>query len=143
MNKVVLTDACFWLGLVDPRDQYHTQSNEISEVIENNKILFPWPCVYETITTRLARQRERLIFFEKLLNKPEIIRIDDSEYRENAMIEVFESNRMQGFTYSLADGVIREILKDVNTKVDYLVTYNEKDFADLCHKRKIKIFNQV
>ena len=36
--------------------------------------------------------------------------------------------------------VIRFMLMNVNLKVDYLVTYNEKDFVDVCKKRKIGIY---
>jgi hypothetical protein len=33
MAKIVLTDACFWLGLVDPKDQYHEMANTVAELI--------------------------------------------------------------------------------------------------------------
>jgi predicted nucleic acid-binding protein len=121
MSKIILTDTCFWLGLVDPRDQYHEMSNTIADVIEGHQIVFPWPCLYETISTHLTRRREQLLYLEKLIKKPEITLLDDTEYKDNALEEVFNSNRL-GFTYSLTDSVIREILKDINVRVDYFVT---------------------
>ena len=138
MSKIILTDTCFWLGLVDPRDQYHEMSNTIADVIEGHQIVFPWPCLYETISTHLTRRREQLLYLEKLIKKPEITLLDDTEYKDNALEEVFNSNRL-GFTYSLTDSVIREILKDINVRVDYLVTYNNRDFEDICQKRQIEI----
>ena len=42
-------------------------------------------------------------------------------------------------TYSLVDAVIREILKDKNLQIDYLATFNTRDFIDICAKRKIEI----
>ena len=140
MSKIILTDTCFWLGLVDPRDQYHEMSNTIADVIEGHQIVFPWPCLYETISTHLTRRREQLLYLEKLIKKPEITLLDDTEYKDNALEEVFNSNRL-GFTYSLTDSVIREILKDINVRVDYLVTYNNRDFEDICQKRQIEILN--
>lgn len=140
MSKIILTDTCFWLGLVDPRDQYHEMSNTIADVIEGHQIVFPWPCLYETISTHLTRRREQLLYLEKLIKKPEITLLDDTEYKDNTLEEVFNSNRL-GFTYSLTDSVIREILKDINVRVDYLVTYNNRDFEDICQKRQIEILN--
>jgi predicted nucleic acid-binding protein len=142
MAKIILTDTCFWLGLVDPSDQHHDKSKVISNLINDYKILFPWPCLYETISTHLARSRQRTLYFESILNKPEIELIDDTKYKTTALSEVFEFNRYHGHTHSLADAVIREILKDIDIKVNYLVTYNAKDFYDVCAKRQIEILEE-
>ncbi len=141
MAKIILTDAGFWLGLVDPKDQFHESSNTIAEMIEGYNILFPWPCLYETISTYLVRRRERLLYLEKFIKRPNIFLFDDKDYKLTALEEVFQLNRISGFTYSLTDSVIREILKDINVKVNYLVTFNDEDFKDLCSMRKIEIIN--
>src|SRR6266487_2021914 len=141
MAKIILTDAGFWLGLVDPKDQFHESSNTIAEMIEGYNILFPWPCFYETISTYLVRRRERLLYLEKFIKRPNIFLFDDKDYKLTALEEVFQLNRISGFTYSLNDSVIREILKDINVKVNYLVTFNDEDFKDLCSMRKIEIIN--
>lgn len=142
MSKIILTDTCFWLGLVDPKDQHHDKSKVISELINDFKILFPWPCLYETVSTHLARSRERTLYFESILKKPEIELFDDTKYKNSALNDVFEFSRYHGHTYSLADGVVREILKDIDVKVNYLVTFNAKDFHDVCAKRQIEILDQ-
>lgn len=142
MSKIILTDTCFWLGLIDPTDQHHEKSKDISELINDFKILFPWPCLYETVSTHLARNRQRTLYFESILKKPEIELIDDLKYRDSALNEVFDFNRYHGFTHSLADSVIREILKDIDIKVNCLVTYNAKDFYDVCAKRQIEIIEK-
>ena len=141
MAKIILTDAGFWLGLVDPKDQFHESSNTIAEMIEGYNILFPWPCLYETISTYLVRRRERLLYLEKFIKRPNIFLFDDKDYKLTVLEEVFQLNRISGFTYSLTDSVIREILKDINVKVNYLVTFNDEDFKDLCSMRKIEIIN--
>jgi predicted nucleic acid-binding protein len=139
MPKIVLTDTCYWLGLIDSEDQYHNDSVAVSKLINNYKIIVPWPCLYETISTRLVRNYERLTIFETLLKKPEIELIDDAKYKNTALNEVFEFNRNNGFTFSLADSVIREMLKDINIRVNYFVTFNYRDFYDVCTKRQIEI----
>ena len=141
MNKFCLTDTCFWLGLVDPADQYNCLSLTIADLIKDNNIIIPWPCLYETISTHLIRRRERLLYLEEIISKPNIILLEDSEYKNEAFNQVFQYNLTKGFTFSLTDCVIREILKDTNLKVHYLVTYNECDFIDLCNKREIEIIN--
>lgn len=141
MAKTVITDTCFWLGLVDPKDQFHEKSNVLAELIKDLDIIFPWPCLYETISTHLTRRRERLLYLEEMINKPNIILFDDSIYKKNALYEVFQSNRLAGFTYSLTDSVIREILKDATVKINYLATFNDSDFIDICQRRKIDIVN--
>ena len=139
MAKIVLTDTCFWLGLIDPTDQYHEMSNNIAPLIDGYPIIFPWPCLYETISTHLARRRERLLYLEEFIKKPDIILFDDSVYKATALQEVFHLNRIAGFTYSLTDGVIREILKDIDVKVNYLVTFNNSDFEDLAEAKNVKV----
>ena len=139
MPKIILTDTCFWLGLVDPTDQYHEMSKTVAELITGYDIIFPWPCLYETISTHLTRRRERLLFLEEFINKPNIILLDDAIYKTNALTEVFQLNRLSGFTYSLTDSVIREILKDINVKINYLATFNNSDFEDICQLRQIEI----
>ncbi|WP_221394149.1 hypothetical protein [Dyadobacter sp. NIV53] len=115
-------------------------SNTIAELIEGYQIILPWPCLYETISTHLTRRRKLLLYLEEFIRKPEVLLLDDTEYKENAFREVFIQNRL-GHTYSLTDSVIREILKDINVKVNYLATFNNNDFEDVCQKRQIEILN--
>jgi predicted nucleic acid-binding protein len=141
MAKIVLTDACFWLGLIDPKDQFHDIANKVAELIEGCQIIFPWPCLYETISTHLSRRHDRLLYLEEFIKRPDIVLLDDEIYKVSAFEEVFRLNRTAGFTYSLVDSVIREVLKDVNVRINYLVTFNERDFIDICQMRRIEIIN--
>jgi len=141
MRKVILTDTGFWLGLVDTTDQYHDSWLAIAELIENNDIIFPWPCLYETISTHLTRRRDRLILFEEFISKPNMIFLDDNIYKSEALRQVFLINRISGRAFSLTDAVIREILKDINIKINYLITYNAPDFKDICDQRLVEIIS--
>ena len=66
---------------------------------------------------------------------------NDDDYKHNALKEVFKSNKV-GYTYSLTDSVIREILKDINIRINYLVTFNSKDWNDICQLRQIEMIDQ-
>lgn len=142
MNKVIITDTCFWIGLVDTKDQFHKTSLAIEDLLQDNQILFPWPCLYETISTHLTRRRERLLYFEEIISKSNVILFNDNDYKVEALKQVFQHNRTSGFTFSLTDSVIREILKDVSVRINYLVTYNLPDFQDICDQRRIDIINE-
>ena len=139
MKKNCLTDTGFWIGIIDPSDSKRENSLLIYDLIENHNILFPWPCVYETLKTRYSRRRDSLIILEKILKLPQITFISDIDYREDALEKTFLNFRLNKPTHSLADNVIREILHDINIKVDYLITFNKRDFIDVCHKRNIEI----
>lgn len=142
MNKVIITDTCFWIGLVDTKDQFHKTSLAIADLLQDNQILFPWPCLYETISTHLTRRREILLYFEEIISKSNVILFNDNDYKVEALKQVFQHNRTSGFTFSLTDSVIREILKDVSVRINYLVTYNLPDFQDICEQRRIDIINE-
>lgn len=142
MAKYILTDTGYWLGLLDSKDAHHENSIVISELLEGNNIVIPWPCLYETISTRLTRRKESLTQFENILKDPRIIHIDDSAYKTSAIDNVFRRNRnySEG-AHSLVDSVIREMLLDINLKIDYLATFNVRDFQDVCFKRGIEILS--
>jgi predicted nucleic acid-binding protein len=139
MNKTILTDSCFWLGLVDNNDQHHDKSAAIADLIDPYQIIVPWPILYETVSTYLARRRSQLILLEELITRPNVLLFDDKDYKDEALRQVLNSNRQAGYTYSLTDGVIREILKDINVRLHYFVTFNQRDFIDICVNRQIEI----
>lgn len=140
MAKFVLTDSCFWLGLVDPADQHHQSALDWADLVDHEGmvLLLPWPCLYESVSTRLVRSRSRTLQLEQLLKRPTIRRLDDLTYREAALEAVFDTAR-RGHSYALADSVIREMLKDINLCIDYLLTFNAADFADVCQAQRIEL----
>lgn len=139
--KYVITDTCFWLGLVDSRDQHHVKSVLINELIKDNYIVFPFPCFYEIIRTKFVRNKIKLLAFESLLKNCRISYVDDSKYKDAALSKVYELNKKSFISHSLTDAVIREMLSDIDLRLDYLVTFNSKDFIDICIKREITILD--
>lgn len=141
MAKFVLTDSCFWLGLVDPNDQHHGAAVEWADTVtaEAAILLLPWPCLYESVSTRLVRNRARTLEFEQLLKRPVVQLLDDRNYRDAALDAVFAASQTRGRSYALADSVIREMLTDVDLRIDYLLTFNTADFEDVCQARRIEL----
>lgn len=137
--KYVITDTCYWLGLVDSTDEHHEKSVLIKELINDSYIVFPFPCFYEIIRTKFVKNKNKLLAFESLLKSGKIQYLDDAKYKEEALSKVYELNKKSFISHSLTDAVIREMLSDSTLRLDYLVTYNVKDFSDICAKRNIEI----
>lgn len=143
MNKYVLTDTGFWLGLFDKTDNYHEASKEILDLIDGHIILLPFPCLYEMMRTQYVKNKKRLLEFESFINHKNVVLIDDTQYKESALLKVYELNKINYITYSLVDSVLREMISDINLKIDYLVTFNTKDFSDICAVRNLKIIDSI
>lgn len=142
-RNTILTDTGFWIALLDPENnsQVHEKALRIIELIEELTILVPWPTLYEFVNTRLARRSDNLKRFHIFLKKPNVVFIDDTFYKDSALEKTFEQTQYRHLTFSLVDNVIREMLLDPDLKLDYLATFNDRDFADACAVRGIQILN--
>lgn len=65
--------------------------------------------------------------------------LDDSAYLQSALDLTLESSLDQARPLSMVDCTIRGILEDVKVRVDYLMTFNSRDFMDVCERRRIKV----
>ena len=67
--KYVITDTCYWIGLMDSTDQHHQKSLLIQDLIKDTRIVFPFPCFYEIIRTSFTKpkNKHKLLAFENLL----------------------------------------------------------------------------
>ena len=128
-----------WIAMFDPRDQHRAKVEEITEYLDLCHLILPWPTLYETLRTRMSRNRSALQSFEKYLKRPRISFLDDEPYREIALRIAFSSSLQEYRPLSMVDCLIRLILDDINVKVDYLVTFNNDDFIDICRKRQVSI----
>jgi len=137
--KNVLTDAGIWYALFDPRDQHADQAHQKVEYLDLFHIVLPWPILYETLRTRLVRNVQSLRKFENYLATHNITYLEDSSYRNDALRISFDSSLNRSRPLSLVDCVLRLMLDDVNVKIDYLLTFNEADFADVCRIRGIEL----
>ena len=108
-------------------------------MIDNVRIAFPWPILYETIDTRFVKNSVGMTRLNMLLKSPKTVLIDDTSYRDSALNVTIREPQDPLRPISLVDMVIRFILDDPNVRIDALLTFNESDFADICRKRRIEI----
>ena len=136
---ILLVDTGFWIALFNGRDQYHAAASGKAPIIDNVRIAFPWPTLYETINTRFIKNSVGMVRLNMLLKSPKTVLIDDASYRDTALHVTIREPQNPLRPISLVDMVIRFILDDPNIRIDALLTFNESDFADICRKRRIEI----
>jgi len=139
MAKNVLVDTGFWFAFYTPSDFHHANANVIANLLDNQRILVPWPTLYETINSVFVKRKDVIGNFNVLLKRPSVTLIDDANYKELALAESVAFAQRDRYL-SLVDSIIRQVIVDVSVKVDYLVTFNKKDFMDVCARRKLEIY---
>jgi predicted nucleic acid-binding protein len=139
----ILVDSGVWYALCDPRDRAVSRGviDDIYSRVKVHSIVVPWPVLYETLGTRFARSRPAMQRFEQEIKSARVVLVDDAPYRDDALAHVIEWS-LRGRALSLVDCVLRLLLDDVQTRIRYLVTFNQRDFADICAKRRIELWSQ-
>ena len=66
----------------------------------------------------------------------------DDDYRKDALDLTFKYSFSNKRNLSLADNIIRLILDSEKFNIDYLITFNVKDFSDVFKKKIFKFFNE-
>ena len=137
-------DTGVWIGLCDLRDRTVTEDefNDIYERIRVHSVVVPWPVAYETLRTRLVRNRLALQQFEKEMKSLNVVLLDDAKYRDDAFNLSIESSLRGHRPLSMVDCMMRLLLDDHDTNIKYLVTFNPGDFSDICAKRRIELWSQ-
>ena len=135
----VLADTGVWYALCDSRDSLHSKALAGASLLDQHRIVLPWPVVYETLCTRFVRNTRALRRFVGLLKRPRIEYLDDSIYVQTAFGIAIESSLNRDRPLSMVDCAIRLMLDDINTRVDYLMTFNPGDFIDVCERRRVRL----
>ena len=140
----ICVDSGFLIGLCNAKDQHHSNAaDRFSDLFETNRhtLVVPWPILYETIRTGTVRDRNAMSQFERLWNfmaRWSLLElVSDSPYREGVIDACFAElgkpeNRRRSL--SAVDRVIRNILADEAMKIDGFLTFNTRDFVDVCRK---------
>ena len=131
--------------MFDPRDERWGQTEKKEELLERFAVVIPWPTMYETLRTRMVNNQGAMQRFEDYLKRPHLTLLDDTPYREDALRLTLTCSLRPGRrpihkALSMVDCLIRLILEDANVNVSYLATFNDRDFWDVCGKRRIEIF---
>ncbi len=134
----VLVDTGVWIRLFDrrdgPRDREDVEA--LFDLVRAHTIVLPWPIAFETLRTRLMRNRIAASLLEREMKAPNISFLDDRDYRDEAFKMAVDSPR-SGRALSMVDCLLRLVMDDRNVKIDYLATYNDADFYDVCARRRI------
>jgi predicted nucleic acid-binding protein len=140
----ILVDSGVWYALCDPRDRAANREaiDEIYARVKLHSIVVPWPILYETLGTRFMRSRLAMERFEQEIKSPRVVLLDDAPYRDEALAHAIEWSLRRGRALSLVDCVLRLLLDDVQTRIRYLVTFNQRDFVDVCAARRIELWSQ-
>lgn len=133
--RFALCDSGFWIALLDSRDAHHQKALGIYSQLELWHALLPWPALYEVASTRLARDARKLERLNRELRSQGVHKLQDGPYRESALEKTLAPPPHQAL--SLVDSVMREMIVDVNVKMHAFVTFNTRDFRDVCHRRRI------
>lgn len=101
--------------------------------------IIPWPITYETLSSRFAKKCLALEGFERQLKSQRVQFLDDSPYREHALKHALDSSLRLGRPLSLTDCLLRVVVDELSLGLNYLATYNVKDFADVCLRNKVEM----
>lgn len=144
--KSILVDTCFWFALLGTRQ---AELKPIAERIFNrvklnqDTLIIPFPTLYETVNTKLLREKNQTAadwFLAQLNSNPLFLKVYDDVYRDDAFAMTC-SNRNRGI--SLVDNILRVMMEDDSLRIDALITFNARDFVDVCTRREIILIDQT
>ena len=139
INKTALVDSGFWIALLDERDEHYKEAQQKAETLLHLRYIFPWPILYETLRTRFVRRPLAVRKFESFLKRPNTTYLEDAKYRMDALAATLSDRPQGGRAFSLVDNVLRMIISDMSVRVDYVLTFNVGDFADVCRRRQVEM----
>ncbi len=143
--KSICVDAGFLIGLYDESDERHEKATGYFLSFfdsTRNRLLVPWPILYETVSTRMARKNTKGMKrleqdWKRLSAQRRLHLLSDAQFRDEAIDECFKElgKPLQQYRdLSLVDRVLRKILSERNLRIHAFVTFNPKDFHDVCGK---------
>ena len=138
-HEALLIDSGFFFALFDPRDSHHAVAGTKREWVEICTLIVPWPVLYETVNTRLARRPETISRFESLIRRPDAVLLDDSPYRQDAYEDTLERAKKPNRPKSLVDSILYAIIEDPNVRIDAMLTFNLRDFGGVCQSNRVEL----
>ena len=93
----ICADASFLIGLYDERDGFHNQARAYFLRYfpkGGNRLIIPWPIVYETVSTRMVKNKKGMLLLEKdwklLSSQQQLHLLSDLPFREGVVDECFD-----------------------------------------------------
>jgi predicted nucleic acid-binding protein len=150
MNYVCV-DSGFLLALYarDDDAQRRAKAREYFKNFESrlNKLVLPWPVMYEVFRSKVVKHQDGVRQFNEHLTRfrreDQLELVDDSLYRDRALREMLlELGRGPRYrNLSLVDRIIRLVLGDEHKRITALVTFDPRDFSDVCRARRIELIS--
>lgn len=137
----IIADSGYWRGLFDPRDQYHASAVALDIDLDMVNVVVPWPSLFECLSTRFVKDYRRVAVMSAALRHRNVTRLDDAAYREDALAGALapSANPRSYRSLSLVDRIIRLALEDSTLGLSAIVTFNARDFVDVCRSRQIEV----
>ena len=132
----LLVDTGFFIAMYDERDAHHAEAQDKRNLLDLYAVVLPWPVLYETINTRFSRRRGIMARFDTVITSSNTALLDDSTYRGEAYQTVARNARRP---MSLVDAVLRAIIEDTNVAVAAMLTFNKRDFHDVCRQHAVEL----
>lgn len=136
MSDQLLVDTGFFTALLHERDPYHASAVANQDWLEALPVVLPWPILYETINTRLARRPHLMARLDALVSSDQTTLLDDATYRSNCYSMVIQS---RGQAPSLVDAVLQCVIEDANVRIGAMLTFNRRDFAWICAQHQVEL----
>lgn len=135
MKLKVVLDTGFWIALFDPaKDPKNgVEAERMAEEIEDEDLIIPFPTLYEFVNSRLSR-REAKLQLERLLSRPNIIKLSDTKYKDKALENFFMKSKLDYSDVSLVDEILKLIIADKNLKIDYIASFDQGLLNDALSK---------
>lgn len=137
--ECAIADTGIWFALCDDHDQHRHDVAPYEDLLELVTILIPWPSMYETLNSRFVKRTHIFQRFERCLARYAVEFIDDEPYRNGAYEQTLSFARIGRRPLSFVDMIIRFMIDDNKLKKHYLMTFNKKDFLDVCLSNRIEM----
>lgn len=141
MNNIII-DTGFWRAIFNPSDKYSQIAERIEEKYFNKpayKILIPFPTMYELLRTEFVKNKTVLDRLDDYVwHNSFVVRVSDEKYRDIAHDEMI-GQRDRNFSF--VDSIIRVMIDDVSLKINGIVTFNERDFVDICRNKQVELID--
>ena len=118
LNRIALVDTSFWYAAFTEKDQYFNDAQTKLEQLMNLKFMIPWPILYETVNSKFVQDPLRIRKFESFLKRPNAVKLDDAEYKSQALELTLSLATGHKRRCSLVDNVLRLIIEDASNEFD-------------------------
>ena len=143
-----LLDSSFLFALYDDEGM---RSRQVRRSFVNafsrsgSVLLVVWPVLYQSFNARFSSDLLRIHRLESewsaLIERKQLQFLDDAPFRKNSLDEWWARDlKLSSWRgLSLVDRVLRAVLERGSTRVHALLSFDHRDFSDVCGRLKVKI----